>query len=244
MNDWRLFFDLHAPKYMQEPFTRATEQEIIFLLDELALPPGSRILDVGCGTGRHAVALARAGHHVLGVDISAGMLAEAKRHAAREGVQVEWLQCDAANLCLDQRFDAALCLCEGAFGLLASEDDPLTHELDILRGVSTALKPNAKLILTAPNGLLKIRQATDEQVARGEFDPATLTERFTLSAESRTGIQNVTLRERGFTPTELRLMFNISGLKVECIFGGTAGAWNREPVRLDEMEIMVIGRKI
>jgi cyclopropane fatty-acyl-phospholipid synthase-like methyltransferase len=36
---------------MQEPFTRATEKEIFFLLDEFALPPGSQVLDVGCRTG-------------------------------------------------------------------------------------------------------------------------------------------------------------------------------------------------
>jgi 2-polyprenyl-3-methyl-5-hydroxy-6-metoxy-1,4-benzoquinol methylase len=243
MNEWQFFFDQHAPKYLQEPFVRATEEEIVFLLDELSLPPGSRILDVGCGTGRHAVPLAQAGYRVMGVDLSSGMLAEARRHAEQAGVQVEWLQADAADLKLAPQFDAALCLCEGAFGLLASGDDPLTHDLDILRGIHKALQSGGKLILTGLNGLRKIRLATEEQLRRGEFDPFTLTEIFHMSVEVEGGTRSVALRERGFTPAELRLMFQISGFEVQSVYGGTAGAWNREPVRLDEMEIMVIGQK-
>ncbi|MCB0125992.1 MAG: class I SAM-dependent methyltransferase [Caldilineaceae bacterium] len=45
---------------------------------ELDIASGGRILDVGCGTGRHAVELARRGYQVTGLDFSAGMLAEAQ----------------------------------------------------------------------------------------------------------------------------------------------------------------------
>lgn len=59
-----------------------TAAEIDFVTNALALSPGMRILDVGCGFGRHSLELARRGYHVLGIDPSATMIAAARRRAA------------------------------------------------------------------------------------------------------------------------------------------------------------------
>ena len=56
---WQKFFDAHAPDYMGNVFTQNTEAEVEFVIEELGIPPGSRILDIGCGTGRHSVKLAQ-----------------------------------------------------------------------------------------------------------------------------------------------------------------------------------------
>ena len=94
-NTWKQYFDAMAGSYAEEGFTKNTKAEIRFLLEELSLPPGSAILDMGCGTGRHSIPLALAGYRVTGVDISTGMLLEAKRNARAAGVQVAWVQADA-----------------------------------------------------------------------------------------------------------------------------------------------------
>jgi SAM-dependent methyltransferase len=242
-NEWITFFDAHAPKYLDEIFTRNTAFEVEFILGELALHPGSSILDVGCGVGRHAIEFARNGYRVIGVDISSGMLNEARRRAAQAGVEVEWVQADASKLKLVEIADAAVCLCEGAFGLLGSADDPYIHDLAILKGIRASIKPDSKFILTALNGMAKIRKATQEDIDQGLFDPAAQLETFSLEIETEGTKESIVLKERGFVPSELRLMLEIAGFNVEKMYGGTAGAWNREPVKLDEIEIMAICHK-
>src|SRR5262245_47925593 len=56
--------------YLRYSFTKGTAQEVSFLVEALGLEPGMRVLDVGCGPGRHALALAGRGIEVVGIDIS------------------------------------------------------------------------------------------------------------------------------------------------------------------------------
>lgn len=242
-NEWEEFFDGHAPVYMDNSFTKNTIEEVEFVLEELRLPPGSRILDVGCGTGRHAVELARRGYQVRGVDISSGMLAEAEKAAREADVDVEWIHADATQFIPDRLFDAAICLCEGAFSLLGSEDDPMEHDLAILRNIHAALKPGARFILTAPNGCRLIRQATQEDVENGRFDPVTMVEAFTVKWDTPEGKKSLLVRGRSYVPTELVMLLRQAGFEVKHIWGGTAGDWGRRKIHLDEMEMMAVARK-
>lgn len=145
---WEEFFDAHAPVYEDNIFTKNTNREVDFLLEELALPPESSILDVGCGTGRHSIELSRRGYSVTGLDLSREMLARAAAAAEAAGVSVEWVRAEAARFSLPERYDGAICLCEGAFGLLGAKDDPIGQPLSILGNISRYLKPGAKALLT------------------------------------------------------------------------------------------------
>ena len=242
-NEWEIFFDAHAPVYMENVFTKNTIEEVDFILEEFKLPQGSHILDVGCGTGRHSVELAKRGYKVTGVDISSGMLSEAKKEANKAGVKVEWIHADASRFKSSRLFDGAICLCEGSFGLLGKDDDPLEHELSILRNINTALKPDKKLILTALNGFRMIRDHSQEDVESGKFDPINLVEVSSQEFDAPEGKKSVWVKERGFVPTELVILLRQAGFKAEQIWGGTAGNWGRRRIDLDEMEIMVVARK-
>ena len=242
-SEWERFFDGHAPAYMDNCFTQATEAEIAFLMEELRLPAGARILDVGCGTGRHSVRLAGLGYQVTGVDLSTGMLAEAAKAAAAAGVTVDWIHADATRLSLPAVCDAAICLGEGSLGLLSSGEDPIEHDLSILRNIHAALKPGGRLVLTALSALRMVRQATPEDVLAGRFDPLAMEECGTMEFETPEGPQSVPTRERGYVPTEMRLLLRCAGLEVENLWGGTAGNWGRRPLDLDEMEMMAVARK-
>lgn len=242
-SSWQEFFDGFAPQYMKECFVTNTVAEVDFVLEEAGIAPGSRVLDVGCGTGRHAVELAKRGYRVTGVDLSPGMLAEARKAAEAADVEMELVHSDAAAFRSEPVFDAAICLCEGAFGLLGDADDPCDRDVAILRAVCGALKPGATFVLTTLNGLRVARAKTPEDVAAGAFDPLTMTSRTAIGWETPDGKRSVELRERGYVPTELALMARLAGLEVVHIGGGTAGNWGHRPLDLDEMEIMIVARK-
>ena len=78
------------------------------ILEELSSEPISRILDLGCGTGGHALPLARRGYDVTGVDRSEQMLAIARAKAVQANLSVEFRQGDIRNLELGQTFDAVI----------------------------------------------------------------------------------------------------------------------------------------
>ena len=51
-SNWESFFDGHAPDYLDNVFTKNTDFEVKFIIDELKLTPGAWVLDIGCGTGK------------------------------------------------------------------------------------------------------------------------------------------------------------------------------------------------
>jgi SAM-dependent methyltransferase len=238
---WQEFFDAHAPIYEENIFTKNTIREVDFLLEELSLQPGGSILDVGCGTGRHSIELAKLGYSVTGLDLSSEMLARAADAARSAGVNVDWIHSDAARFSLPGKYDGAICLCEGAFGLLGKSDDSIDQPLSILRNISRSLKPHAKAVLTVLNATAMIRRYTNKDVAEGRFDPLTMVE--SSECPPREGHPPIAVRERAFVPTELVLLFRLAGMSVLNIWGGTAGNWGRRTLDLDEMEIMVVACK-
>lgn len=238
---WEVFFDAHAAVYDDQAYTTDTLSEVDFLIDELQLLPGSEILDVGCGTGRHSIELAKRGYAPTGLDLSSEMLSRADAAAKAANVSVQWIRGDATAFEFPERFDAAICLCEGAFGLLGRDDDPIDQPLSILCNVSRSLKPEGRALFTVLNGAAMLRKHQNDDVSEGRFDPSSMVA--SSEVPPRDGLPAIAVRERGFLPTELRLLFRMAGMLVTDIWGGTAGNWGRRPLDLDEIEIMIVARK-
>jgi len=99
------------------------------------------VLDLGCGTGGHALELASRGYRVVGIDRAAPMVACARRKAAERGLRIEFAVGDMRDLKLTRRFDAAL-LMFAALGYQTAVDDILTT----LRGVRSHLRNGGLLI--------------------------------------------------------------------------------------------------
>jgi len=123
-------------------------REIPVLCGVFGPAAGKRILDAGCGPGRHAVALAAAGYSVTGLDLKADMLDAARRHAQRVGQSVTWAQgsYDAIPRWAPGPYDG--CFCIG--NALAATGTPARVK-SALRAFSTVLASGGKLFLQVLN---------------------------------------------------------------------------------------------
>lgn len=88
--------------------------ELPFIEGQLAAIDAKKVLDVACGTGQHAIALARRGYEITGVDVSTRMIEKARENAEKAQTQARFIVAGfgelAACLEIDSSFDALLCL--------------------------------------------------------------------------------------------------------------------------------------
>src|SRR5690554_5699711 len=133
-------FENYAEKYDKESFTQGTTGECDFIEQELGYNKSLKILDVGCGTGRHTIELVKRGYNITGIDLSESQLKRAREKAEKNGLMINFQQQDARDLYLDTCFDVAIMLCEGGFPLM--ETDEMNYE--ILQNVTRVLKSKAK----------------------------------------------------------------------------------------------------
>jgi SAM-dependent methyltransferase len=97
-------------------------KEVEGIVNLLALPERSEILDLCCGHGRHAIALAQRGYRVTGQDLSEFLLARGRAEADAKTVELDWILSDMRRIPFEQRFDAVINIFS-SFGYLETEDE-------------------------------------------------------------------------------------------------------------------------
>ncbi len=133
---YETLFENYAEKYDSENFVQGTLGECDFIESEIKSDRTLKILDVGCGTERHSIELARRGYTITGIDFSDSQLSRAREKAKKDELRIKFLKHDARDLPFTNEFDVAIMLCEGGFPLM--ETDEMNYE--ILRNVSKSLK--------------------------------------------------------------------------------------------------------
>jgi ubiquinone/menaquinone biosynthesis C-methylase UbiE len=141
-------YDADAPVYDQHEYPSDRQREWVARTLEL-IPPGGMVLDAPCGMGKYFPIVAAAGHRVVGVDQSAGMLAQAQARGIVFSLEQEALQ----NLPYAHEFDAVLTI--DAMENIAPEDWPL-----VLANLHRAVRPGGVIYLTVEEiGQSRISQA-------------------------------------------------------------------------------------
>jgi len=221
--------------YLRNAFTMGTEQEVEYLVGALELVPGQRVLDVGCGPGRHALALARRGFEVLGVDLSPDFVALAREAAAAEGLPARFEQLDVRALAYAGEFDVAICLCQGGFGLLGGTD-----EADVFGRIVAAVRPGGGVALSAFHAAFAVRHLEDGE----SFDPATGVLHEVASVRNATGEERpFDLWTTCFTARELALLAECHDVDVQTVSGVTPGGYRTAPPTFDDPELLLVGRR-
>lgn len=222
--------------YLRNAFTKGTDQEVEFLVDALALEPAQRVLDVGCGPGRHALALARRGMDVVGVDLSPDFVELAREAATAEGLPASFEVLDVRDLAYESEFDAAFCLCQGGFGLLGGEDDA-----GVIERIVRAGRPNGGVAITAFSSYFALRGLED----REEFDPVTGVLHEIYPVRDEHGDEHeFDAWTTCFTARELALLGEAAGLAVEGVYGVSPGRYGTDPPTLDQPELLLLGRRL
>jgi SAM-dependent methyltransferase len=220
-------------------------QEVDFVVEQLRLEPGARVLDVACGHARHSLELARRGMRVTGTDLSPRSLAVARETADAEGLDVELRELDMRELEYDGEFDAALSIFT-SFGYFQAEEENQW----VLVCVARALRPGGAFLIDVVNPVAIFRsyrdfwwEALDDGVLflqQHEYDLLSGRNRAAWTFVRPDGTRS-DLRHslRMYTPVELRTMLERAGLAVDGAWGGFGG----EELGLDTRRLILRGSK-
>ena len=253
MKQWyEKLFENYGEQYDKEPFTQGTVGECNFIEKELNYNKSLRIIDIGCGTGRHSIELAKRGYYITGIDLSESQLKIAREKAAINNLKIDFLKHDARDLPFKNQFDAAIMLCEGGFPLM--ETDEMNFE--ILKNVTNSLKSSAKFIFTTLNGLFPLFHSVNDFHAKGtnkegaryksdSFDLMTMRDyNVTTFTDDDGNKYQLECNERYYMPSEINWLLKCLGFKKIDIFGAKLGAYSRgDKLATDDYEILVVAEK-
>ena len=253
MKQWyESLFENYAQKYDKECFVQGTLGECDFIEQEIAQNKSLKIIDIGCGTGRHSIELTKRGYQIIGIDLSESQLKRAREKAKEQGVEIDFQKHDARDLPFEGEFDLAIMLCESGFSLM--ETDEMNFE--ILKNATKALKDKGKLIFTTLNGLFPLFHSVKkfyESVAKEgqaackdcSFDLMTFRDYNTTVFEDDSGNKKeLKSNERYYVPSEITWLLKTLGYKKIEIFGAKLGAYSRkDKLSPEDFEMLVISEK-
>jgi SAM-dependent methyltransferase len=253
MKQWyESLFENYAKKYDKECYVQGTVGECDFIEAEIGRDKSLKIIDIGCGTGRHSIELTKRGYTVTGVDLSESQLAGAREKAKAAGVTIDFRRHDARALPFENEFDLAIMLCEGGFSLM--ETDEMNFE--ILKNATKALKDKGKFIFTTLNGIFPLFHSVKEfyesaakegnsACKNSSFDLMTFRDHNTVTFEDDAGIKKeLTCNERYYVPSELTWLLKTLGYERIDIFGAKLGAYSRnDKLTTDDFEMLVVAVK-
>jgi SAM-dependent methyltransferase len=206
--------------------SRALQKEVDFIDDSLAMEKGARLLDIACGTGRHAVELAKRGYDVVGLDASEAMLDLARQGSKGAEPGVSFNLGDMRELSYEEQFDGVYCW-DTSFGYFDDE-----RNAQVVTGVWKALRMGGQFLLDVVNRDYIVRQAPsvawfegDRCICMDEMHVDNITSRMRVKRtmileEGRT--REIEYSIRVFSLHELGRMLHEHGFRVAEVSGRIA----------------------
>lgn len=242
--DFSQLFDADEYLYFMEETLRAenTSAQVDFTERALGMTPGQRVLDLGCGHGRHAIEFARRGYAVTGIDLSESFIGRARTDALTAGVDARFVHGDIGAFEVQGSFDAAICLFD-AFGLF---DD--AHCLRTLQNTCAALVSGGAMLLDLRTRDWMLRQPPVTVVDKGNGDLMIDRQHFDAQTgrlvDRRTMLRGTTRRDLAFSVrlfafTEIRGLLAMAGLEMVASYGDFAGA----PMSWDRPRTLIVARR-
>ena len=241
-------------EYSRNPeWKKQTRRQVAFIRRTLGLGADSKLLDVCCGMGRHAVPLAKSGVQVTGVDISIPYLRQARADAKRQGADVRFVKIDMRKIDFRSEFDGAINLFT-SFGYFPRVRD----DLKVLKNIARALKPGGVFLLDVINGT-RITRYFRLAIAKGmpisrwarlgdgtyQLEDPVLLEKEGAVRVHWTFLTNGKRREmisfnRMYSKEHLSELLRKAGLRVVRVFGDLQGAAYK-PIR--STRLVILARK-
>lgn len=204
-----------------------------------------RVLDLCCGPGRHAVALARRGFEVTGVDLSAYLLDKAREHAEASKVQVEWVEADMRDFVRPGTYDLVLNLFT-SFGYFATEAD----DMRTLKNMVESLADDGVLVIDVLGKEALAQRIHGDPAPVEERDGALLIQKFEVTddwcrARSEWIIvqdekaDRVKFEHTLYSGKELRELMNWAGLSDVKLYGSLDG----RPYGPGARRLVAVGRR-
>ena len=150
---WEELFNDDFIRTMAKVTDAQIAKEVDFVEESLAVAKGAMLLDLACGTGRHAIELTRRGYKVVGFDLSLPMLAKAAEEAQERGQKLNFVQGDMREMTFEDTFDGIYCW-NTSFGFFEEEKNA-----QVVQRVHKALKKGGQFMLEVGNRDFIIRQA-------------------------------------------------------------------------------------
>lgn len=251
MKQWyEQLFENYSKKYDEESFTQGTIGECDFIEKEIDYIKITKILDIGCGTGRHAIELTKRGYTVTGIDLSRSQIERAREKSKDNGLEIEFCVADALSLEYKSEFDLVIMMCEGAFPLM--QTDEMNYK--ILENASNALMSQGKLIFTTLNGLFPLYHSVKEFINSGSekgetsentFDLMTFRDHSVYESVDDSGNKlSLKCNERYYVPSEIMWLVKSVGFNKVDIYGARLGAFSRtDALTTEDYEMLVIAEK-
>ena len=241
---WESYFGADYSILYPEKDMASGEVEAPKIAAALALAPGARVVDLGCGNGRHVLALARRGYQTVGVDFSPELLQQATAARDAEGLDSQFLLADLRNLPIETLppFDAAISLFT-SFGFFSEAENEA-----VARGMAAFLLPGGRLLLDLGNrALLESVNGHRTWSSRPggylldefHYDPDTHRFRGNRILLTRGVERRYPFEHRAYSEPEIRALLRKVGLRVLAVYGSL----DRTPFNPRSPRMVVLAEK-